>query len=134
MKTNEKGLSMIELVLVLLVVSFLVLLISNLPSSVNSINKSRHASLAKDIANKELDYLRRQTYTNLANGTDTFTDTSLNGLPGHDATYTIEDCPATVCTSSEAVKKVNVSISWDESGQTKKVELTTLVAEGGVGQ
>lgn len=123
-----------EVVLVITVVAFLALIIASLPQSVSSINKNRHASIARDIAGKQVDYLRKQTYANLANGTTSFSDQNLTGLPQGAALYEVVDCPEEVCTSLENVKKVTVKVEWNESGDLKKVELVTLVGEGGLGQ
>jgi Tfp pilus assembly protein PilE len=130
----QSGVTLIELILVVLTIAFLALLINNLPSSISSINKSRHASIARDIVTQKLDSLRKLTYTNLSNGTNDFTDPNLTNLPNSTAIYIVEDCPASICTSSEASKKVTVEVSWKESGDIKKIQLVTLVSDGGIGQ
>lgn len=133
-KNYELGVSLIELVLVLATVAFLALLVNSLPSAISSVNRSRHASLARDIASKEVDYLRKKTYGNLSNGTGSFSDSSLSSLPSPSAVYDVEDCPLDLCPNQEKAKKVDVKVSWRESGDNKSVELTTLVGEGGIGQ
>lgn len=131
---KERGVSLVELVLVVAAVGFLALLVNNLPSSISSINKSRHASLARDIAGKQVEYLRRQTYTNLSLGTESFYDSGLSNLPGALATYEIEGCSPEVCPNQEEAKEVKVKVSWNESGDNKFVELITIIGEGGLGQ
>lgn len=133
---KEKGSTLVEVVLVVLVVGFLALLITNIPSSMASINKSRHSSQAKDIANRQIDNLRKTGYEglNLTEEAVAFSDTDLINLPSANATYKVESCPETVCLSSENAKKVTVRIDWDEVGDEKSVELVTIVSEGGIGQ
>lgn len=131
---KDSGVSLVELVLVVAAVGFLALLVNNLPSSISSINKSRHASLARDVASKQIDYLRRQTYENLSLGTVAFSDSGLGNLPESSAVYEVEDCPVEVCTDLEDAKEVKVKVSWNESGDSKFVELVTIIGEGGVGQ
>ncbi|MFH0937172.1 MAG: hypothetical protein V1808_02680 [Candidatus Daviesbacteria bacterium] len=137
---KERGVSLIELLLVIAAVVFLVMLIGSLPSSVSSINKSRHSSLARDIASKKIDSLRKQGFSFLDLTTslegDPFSDPSLTSLPQGSAVYQVLDCPDTICTSSpkEQAKEVKVKVSWNESGDNKKVELTTIVASGGITQ
>lgn len=133
---SEKGFSLLELVLVAAAVIFLGFLIMSLPSAMASINRSRHTSIAKDIVSRQIEKLRERTYTNLANGTNTFTDTELSILNQSSATYDITDCPASICPNSEdyKLKQVKVLVLWNELGDSKKVEMTTLVAEGGIGQ
>lgn len=131
---NEHGISLIELILVVVAVGVLALLVSSLPSSIQSIRNSGNTSLAREIASKELDFLRKQPYSNLSNGTNNFTDNSLSKLTFPTAEYQIEDCPLEVCALGEEAKTVNVKVSWLESGITKSLELGTLVAKGGLGQ
>lgn len=131
---NQKGISLVEVVLAAAVVIFLALLINSLPSSISSINKSKHSSIARDIASKEIEFLRKQDYDNLVIGSNTFTDSKLLSLPSSNASYNIEDCPPQICTQSEKIKKATVAVYWLESGENKKVELTTLISDGGLGQ
>jgi len=63
-----------------------------------------------------------------------FTDSGLLNLPSPTATYEIADCPLEVCALGEEAKAVKVKIDWVESGNTKTVELSTILAEGGLGQ
>ena len=135
MKKTERGISLVEIVVVVGAVVFLGFLIASLPQAIASITKNRHASLAKDIVNQEVDRLRKQTYANLANGTSTFVDTRTDSLAGAAAVYEITDCPEVVCgPEGLELKQVKVLVSWNESGDNKKVEMTTLVGEGGLGQ
>lgn len=122
------------MVLVIAAVGFLALLIGNLPSSLSSINKSRHISEARDIAGKEIDSLRKLTYNGLSltGGPVDFIDPGLSNLPSATATYEVDGCPTDICTNDESVKEVKVNVNWDEQGDKKTVELTTLVAEGGL--
>jgi type II secretory pathway pseudopilin PulG len=131
---QERGISLIELILVVVAVGILALLVSSLPSSIQSIRHSGNTSLAREIASKQLDYFKKQPYANLSNGTSTFSDTGLSKLPSPTAEYEIDDCPVDICTSGEEAKKIKVIITWQEQGDTKNIELSTLIAEGGLGQ
>lgn len=131
---NEKGLSLVEIVLVSAAVVFLGILIVSLVSPVASINKSRHTSVALKIASRQIENLRKQTFENLANGTNSFYDANLSTLPSSSASYEVEDCPISICTVEEKAKQVKVEVSWNESGEVKKVDLVTIVGEGGIGQ
>lgn len=137
MKRHEHGVSLIELVLVVATVIFLALLINNFPSSIASINKSKHSSIARDIVGKQLDALRRQKYADLNNtleGGVSFTDSGLYALPSSSAVYEINDCPVSVCSNNENIKEVKVRVKWKENSQDETVELSTLIAEGGITQ
>lgn len=130
----KKGFSLVEILLVVAALSFLALLIGTLPSSVSSINKSQHTGIARDVATKQMEYLRKQTYSNLSNGTVPFASSDLSLLTGAAAIYIIADCDAITCSRGEKAKKVTVKVSWKEVGDNKQIELTTLIGEGGIGQ
>lgn len=131
---KQAGVSLVEVVLVLAIISALAFLINSFPSALASINKSRHTSIARDIASKKIDTLRKQTYDNLTNGSTAFTDSDLSSLPQSTAVYEINDCPESICDSSETVKEVGVVITWREPGNTEELKITTLVGKGGIGQ
>lgn len=130
----ERGISLIELILVIVAVIVLAFIVSSLPSSIQSIRNSGNTSLAREIASKQLDFFRKQPYSNLSNGTNSFTDASLSKLPFPAAEYEIDDCPTTICTAGEEAKQIKIKITWKESGITKNIELETLIADGGLGQ
>lgn len=125
---------MIELILVVIAVAILALLITSLPGAIQSIRKSGNTSTAREIVSKQIDLLRKQPYANLSNGTNSFTDTALLNLPSPTAIYVIEECPSEICTHGEEAKKIKVKVDWVELGDTKTVELFTLLSEGGLGQ
>lgn len=131
---SEDGFSIIEILLVVLVVGFIVILITNLPSSIKLIGDSHYSSVANSIASQEIESIRSQTYDNLANETATpFSDSRISSLPSGQGLVTISDCPVTLCTNSEQAKEVSVTVSWIEKPiNAKSVTLTTIVAEGGL--
>jgi prepilin-type N-terminal cleavage/methylation domain-containing protein len=131
---HQKGFSLVEIIVVIFIIGVAGLLIGNLPSSISSTNRSQHESLAKDIANKQIETLRRTGYTNLSNGTTTISDTDLSKLPSYTAEYIISDCGAPYCTNGEDAKVITVTITWNEIGDTKQVQLATIVSSGGIGQ
>lgn len=131
---NQRGVSLIELVLTLATTIGLVTALAILPSLISSINTSRHNSIAKDAATMEIDSLRKSGYTNLALGSGSFSDPSLSVLTSSSASYEVLSCPPEVCTQEEEVKEIKVAVTWLEGKSNQKVELTTLVSQGGVGQ
>ncbi len=129
-KQNNKGFSLIEILLVLLIIGFVVMLIFNLPPSINLIGSSRYNSLAKDIASKKIEDLRARGYENLASGA--FSDNGLNSLPSGFGEVVVEDCPVSICTNTEEVKQVTVKVKWLEGSEEETVELLTMIGEGGI--
>lgn len=131
---NELGVSLIELLLVIALVGFLVLLIANLPNSINLIGKANHQSIALKIASKTIEDKRGVKYVNLANGTSPLSDPRLNNLPHSTGQVMVEDCDIAVCTQGEAAKQITATVTWKESGKNQEVSLKTLVSEGGLNQ
>lgn len=129
---DQKGFSLIEVMLVVVLVGFMVLIMANLPSALGLIGGSKHESLARDIASKKIEEVRNQGYDNLANGQSAIQDSRLIELIGGSAQSLIEDCPLTVCSNNEQIKKVTVTVSWLEQGQPKSVTIATFVAKGGL--
>lgn len=131
---KEKGISLVEIILVVAVIIALTLLLGTLPSAMSSINKSRQTSLAREIATKEMEYLRNQNYADLVEGSNTFVDVNLNKLPSAQGIYVINACSPAICKLGEDIKEVKVKVLWNEAGDNKNVELSTLVSKGGLGQ
>lgn len=131
---KEKGFSLAEILLLILAISFIVILLSNLPNAIGLIGKSRHLSLAQQIATKQIEDKRGINYTNLVNDTTVLTDTRLSSLPNSSGTVTLEDCPATICTNGENLKKITVTVFWTESSKDQQIKLETFIGEGGLDQ
>jgi uncharacterized protein (TIGR02598 family) len=126
------GFSIIEIVMVVAVAGAIVLIVANIPASINLIGKSNHEATAKEIAQQTVEDYRSRTYANIANGSNSLTDSRFTKLPGGTGVIVIEDCPQTLCQNGETVKKLTVTVSWNEKQEPRSVILTTLVAEGGL--
>lgn len=128
----SKGFTLLEIVIVVMVIGAIIMVILGLPSSINSVTRSKHASIALEIAAKKIEDLRVSGYANLAGETTSITDPRLAQLTSGTGSVEITDCPAEVCTNSEPVRKVNVKVSWSEAGGPKEVKLETFISEGGL--
>lgn len=129
-----KGFSLVELLVVIASVGMMVLLIANIPSSMNLINKSKSQSIAREIAVKVIEDTRAITYVNLANGVSPVADLGLNSLPSGSATKEIKDCDPAICTSNEFVKELEVKVKWKESGKDLEYKIKTFISQGGLEQ
>lgn len=131
---KQKGFSLVEIILAIMVVALIVALITNLPNSFSLIGASRRYATAKDIATKRLENLRLNGFSNLGlPGTTSFSDSRLAVLPSATATYTIADCPPSICTHGETdIKQVNVTLTWQEKNQTRTINLYTFISSGGL--
>lgn len=131
---GEKGISLVEVLLVVIILGLMVFLLSSFPNAVNLIGRSGHLSLAREIASKQIEDKRSESYQNLASGSTTLSDPRISLLPQGGGTVLIEDCPSTICTQSENVKQMTVTVNWKENNKSESVSLKTLIAEGGLNQ
>lgn len=131
---NNRGFMLLEIIMVVLMVGLTVGLIYNIPPTLNLISVSNRYNLAKSIASSQMENLRLKGFENLgSNGTFVVTDSRLSKLPSSTGEILIEDCPGEICSNGESdIKKVTVSIRWQEAIQTKKLDLVTLVSSGGL--
>lgn len=131
---NQSGISLIEPLVVIVIVGLLVFLLANLPNAMNLISKSRHLSLAREIALKQVEDKRNTSFANLVNEATPVTDQRIGLLPSGAGTVLVEDCLPSVCTNNEAIKQVTVTITWLENSKPQTASLKTFVGEGGLNQ
>lgn len=129
---NQKGFSIVEIVVVIVIIGFIFLLLSNLPSVIGIVGTNRYESIAKQIVVGKIEDLRSQGYTALANGTTNMTDTRLSLLPISSGQTVIEDCPSSICPNNEQIKKVTTKVNWSESGKPHSTEVVTFISKGGL--
>ena len=128
----ERGISLIEIVITVMIVGFVILVIANVPQAIQLIGISNHESLAKDIITKQIEDLRNQGYGSLSNGTTPITDARLNNLPQAASSVIVSDCPSSICTNNEHTKQVEVKVTWNDQGKIKNVDIFTFISEGGL--
>ena len=131
---REKGVSLIESLLVVVIISVIVLLMANLPNAMGLIQKSKHLSLAREIAAKALEDKRSISYANLVDDTTPVSDPRINLLPQGTGLSIVEPCNLLICTNSENIKYVKVTITWKENNKPQTVTLSTFIGEGGLNQ
>lgn len=131
---KESGVSLIESLLVVVIIGVLVFLLASIPNSLMLITKSRHLSLVREIAVKQIEDERTINYLNLVDGTSPINDPRLATLLQGSGTVTVQDCDPTICTNEENVKQVTVSLNWIDNNKTQTLTLKTMIGEGGINQ
>lgn len=131
---RERGVSLIEALLVIVIVGTLVFLLANLPNALGLISKSKHLSLAREIATKQIEDKRTINYSNLVNDNSAIVDSRLNLLPQGAGTMEVKDCDPLICKSGEKIKQIVVEVSWKDNNKNQKVTLSTMIGEGGINQ
>ena len=129
---KQQGSSLVESLLVITVLGSIVFLLANIPNSLYLINKSKHLSLAREIAAKQIEDIRLIQYANLTSGTILLNDSRINLIPNGSGLVKIGGCNNSVCTNEEHVKQVKVTVNWKDANTDQAVNLETLVGEGGL--
>lgn len=134
LRNGQKGVSIIEITVVLAIIGFLAILVASFPNAMALIGKTRHLSVASEIASKKMEDLRAMQYINLSLGEEEISDPRLGLLPSGSGKVLVEDCYPEICTQSEDTKKVTVTVTWRDYGKDQIVNLTTLISDGGLNQ
>lgn len=131
---DERGVSLIESLLAVVVIGSVVFLISSIPNALMLIGKSRHLSLAREIAVKQIEDKRTINFANLVNDNSSVVDSRLSLLNQGSGTVEVSDCDPTVCTNGEHIKVVTVTVNWQDNQKPQTVILKTMIGEGGINQ
>src|SRR3990167_8935944 len=127
----QSGFSLIESLLVVVIIGSIVFLVASIPNSMMLIAKSKHASLAREIAVKQIEDKRTLDYSNLVDDNSPISDTRLNLLPQGAGTVVVADCDPQVCTNGEHIKQVTVTVSWQDN-KPQTITLKNMIGEGGI--
>ncbi|MDO8573982.1 MAG: hypothetical protein Q7R77_04525 [Candidatus Daviesbacteria bacterium] len=131
---DERGVSLVESLLVVVVLGSIIFLIASIPNALMLVGKSRHVSLAREIAVKQIEDKRTINYSNLVNDNSIISDPRLSLLPNGLGTVAVSDCDPLVCTNSEHIKQVLVTVNWKDNNKVQTVTLKTMIGEGGINQ
>lgn len=131
---KEKGFSLIEVLLVIVVIGSVVFLLANLPNALGLISKSRHMSLAREIAAAQIEDKRTISYLNLVNDSSVINDSRISLLPHGSGVVVVAACAEQICTNGENTKQVTVTITWKDNNKTQNIILKTMIGEGGINQ
>ncbi|MBI4036046.1 prepilin-type N-terminal cleavage/methylation domain-containing protein [Candidatus Daviesbacteria bacterium] len=131
---SSRGFSLIESLLVIVIVGSIVFLMASIPNAMMLIGKSRHLSLAREIAAKQIEDKRTISYINLVNDNSPIADNRLSLLPSGAGNVVVENCSEQICTNGEHIKQVSVTITWKDNSKLQNVTLKTMIGEGGINQ
>lgn len=131
---SQLGFSLVESLLEIVIVGIIVVLLANLPNALGLISKSKHISLAREIAAKQLEDERDIKYNKLVNGSSPIVDSRLSLLPQGSGTVIVSDCNSPICTNGEHIKQVTSIINWQDNSKLQTVNLETMIGERGLNQ
>jgi prepilin-type N-terminal cleavage/methylation domain-containing protein len=130
MLRNEKGYTLVELVITILVFGVISASVINLFVTINQSQvRSNYLETASRAAQREVESLRNSSYNSLAPGsTIDFTDELPAILPPN-KTGTVE-----VSEPESGLRRVDVAVSYTHQGKSQVVKLSSLIGAIGITQ
>ena len=128
-KKSQNGFTIIELLISIAVIGILVPTLAGFVTTLNRLNdRARDLTLVNSLVENKAEGLRSQGYTELNNGTFTFSSelpTTL-GSPKN-ASYIVSS-------PNPGIKQVDVTVNYNDHGTNQQVQYRTYIGELGVGQ
>lgn len=130
MKTNEAGFTIAELITTIIVFGIVAVVISNLVLSNQSIQrKTAMLESATRAAQREVESLRNNNYNTLTAGqTINFTNELPDNLPSSKSGTVVVSEP------SPGLKRVDVTVSYNDGSKDREVKLSSLIGVIGIAQ
>ena len=126
---KQHGYMMVELLITLIVGAVLILSLNNIVSShVYLSQRSRDLVIANAFAEQKIESLRSKGFLTLADGTTNI----VSELPGE--LKAPRSGTVIVSTQSTGLKKVRISLTYNEQGTARTQTYTSFIGELGVGQ
>lgn len=126
---NEEGFTLVELVATVAVLGIITLGIANLFYSIQYIQRqSNYLDRATRAAQRQVEVLRNNSYNSLPLGQSSFTNELPDSLPNN-RTGTIA-----VSEPSPGLKRVDVTVSYNDGGKQQQVTLSSLIGVIGLSQ
>lgn len=128
-KKNEDGFTLLELIVAMTIGVVLIAAIGQtIVYQAQLNNQARNTALSSSFAENRLEALRSAGYTSLTNGTiDISSELPTDLTPTKSAEQTITD-------QSSGLKKVEITVTYNNKGVPKTSTYTTFIGELGVGQ
>ncbi|HTE22159.1 MAG TPA: prepilin-type N-terminal cleavage/methylation domain-containing protein [Candidatus Limnocylindria bacterium] len=127
---NQKGFSLVELVVAIGITGLLVVGITSLFITIETTQrKTRLLEIATRAGEKKIEELRNNHYNSLeADSVITFTDELPDTLP------TPREATVAVSEPTDGIKRVDLNITYKDGRINKEVELSSLIGVIGIGQ
>ena len=126
---SQAGFTIVELLITIILLALAVPVLGSLVSMLSGVNdRARDLALIHALAENKIESLRSAGFGNLALGTTSFT----SELPSSIATP--RSAQYVVTSVSTPLKQVQITISYNDHGQTRTLNYRTYIGELGVGQ
>ncbi|MEK7508433.1 MAG: prepilin-type N-terminal cleavage/methylation domain-containing protein [Patescibacteria group bacterium] len=123
---NNQGFTLIELVVALGLMAIALFGYFAVLKTVTLTRFAKHQALAYQVAIKKIEELKAVPFGSLP-VSGSFIDSALSALPQVQANLTVANHGG-----SAGIKEITATISWQENGITKNVEVKTMLTSGGI--
>jgi len=133
----QSGFTVVEVLITISVAGFILLGLFAMTNSLNLVNdRARDLTLANALAEHEIESLRSIGFSGLVDGNYDYTDEMPPSLAEpRSATYTISTALDNASGSSMPnLKKIDMTLTYDDHGSTRSLFYTSYIGELGVGQ
>lgn len=128
-QTKQSGFTLVELVVTITVFAIIVPALASMLGQLDGVNdRARDLSVINALVENKVEGLRSISFTGLLNGTTPFT----SELP--ETIATPRSASYTISTVNSALKQVDVTVVYNDHGQTRTISYRTYIGELGVGQ
>ena len=130
MKSNQSGFTIVELLITIIIVGIVTASLSSLFISIQNVQrKTSNVDSAMRAAQREIEVLRNDNYGTLTAGqTIDFTNQLPTNLPAS------RTGTAVVSEPTPDLKRVDVTVSYNEGGKLQKIMLSSLIGVIGITQ
>ena len=123
---NNQGFTLIDVVVALGLIAITLFCYFAVLKTVTLTRFSKHQALAYQVAIKKIEELKAVPFASLPTS-GPFTDSALTALLQAQANLTVANHGG-----SASIKEITATISWQENGVTKNVEVKTMLTNGGI--
>lgn len=129
LRQNQKGFTIVELIVTLVVGAIFVLAINTVFTTQSYISqRGRDTVLANAYIESKVESLRSKGFLSLTNGTTDVTNELPSDLKNPRSGSVV------ISSYNTSIKKVDITVSYNEQGKSRSVTYTTYIGELGVGQ
>jgi prepilin-type N-terminal cleavage/methylation domain-containing protein len=129
-RTSQAGFTMVELVITATVAAIIILTVIDGFTSIEQLNRTARAeTIGTQVVQQEMEKVRNTPYANIATGaTDLSSQLSAYGSLGTPRTFT----KTVTVIDANGLKQVDFALSYTIYHRTKKIQLSTEVANIGI--
>ena len=123
---NQKGLSLIEVIISMFLIFVLFVLYLAAMNVVALTKKTNYENIASHIASEQMEILRETPFDELPDS-GTISNTLLSKIPSGAGSFTVADDRY-----KTGMKEIKVTVTWNDNSGSKQVTIQTLAGTGGI--